>query len=91
MVIRTIGAKGQITIPIEIRRKLGLYPGHKLNFRETEHGVVVESAESAVYRLAGMLSEYTRDRPTVTIEEMKEAAAAVWARESINANYENHR
>jgi AbrB family looped-hinge helix DNA binding protein len=28
----TVSLKGQVTIPIELREKLGLYPGQKLDF-----------------------------------------------------------
>ena len=31
----TITAKGQITIPVEIRKRLGLVPGQKLEFDES--------------------------------------------------------
>ena len=91
MLVRTIGAKGQVTIPIEIRINLGLQPGDKVIFGDTGNGVVIKRADGTVRRMAGMLNEYARDLPTVAIEDMKEAAAAGWARESINANHENHR
>ena len=81
MVIRTIGAKGQITIPIEFRRKLGPEPGDKVTFREQDGQFILEPAGSAVLRSAGMLRHLAAGRPTVTIEQMKEAIAAGWANE----------
>jgi antitoxin PrlF len=34
----TITSKGQITIPIEVRKKLGLKAGTRIDFFETEDG-----------------------------------------------------
>ena len=76
-----ITAKGQITIPVDVRRKLGLAPGDKVTFREQDGQFILEPAGSAVLRSAGMLRDLAVGRPTVTIEQMKEAIAAGWANE----------
>ena len=34
----TVTSKGQITVPVEVRRKLGLTPGVKVDFWETATG-----------------------------------------------------
>lgn len=41
-----ITSKGQITIPLEVRKKLGLRPGDKIVFEEIgdEHGMTVRPA-----------------------------------------------
>jgi AbrB family looped-hinge helix DNA binding protein len=78
-----VTSKGQVTIPIEIRRELGLETGDKVSFRKSEQGIVIESAGSAVRRSAGMLSRYAVGRKPPNIAEMKEAAAAGWANEPI--------
>lgn len=80
----TMTSKGQVTIPIEIRRELGLETGDKVSFRKSDQGVVIESARSAVRRSAGMLSKYAKNGPPPTIEELKEAAAAGWANEPLD-------
>ena len=77
----TMTSKGQVTIPVEIRKELGLEAGDKVSFRKSDQGVVIESARSAVRRSAGMLSRFAANRPPATIAEMKEAAAAGWANE----------
>jgi AbrB family looped-hinge helix DNA binding protein len=74
-------SKGQVTIPVEIRKELGLQPGDRVSFRKGDAGFVIEPATSVVRRSAGMLSSYARNRPPATIAEMKEAAAAGWANE----------
>lgn len=78
-------SKGQVTIPVEIRKELGLESGDKVSFRRSDQGIVIESARTAVRRSAGMLSRYAANRPPATIEEMKEAAAAGWAGEPFDA------
>lgn len=40
--------KGQVTIPSEIRRKLGLKKGDYVSFVETEAGVVIKPAQVIV-------------------------------------------
>ena len=37
--VRTLTSKGQVTIPVEVRRRLGLRPHDKVAFRITETGV----------------------------------------------------
>jgi antitoxin PrlF len=39
--VAKITSKGQITIPAETRRALGVKPGDKLAFQSTPHGIVV--------------------------------------------------
>ena len=41
MNISKISTNGQITVPIEIRKKLRLLPGHKVLFRVDENGTVI--------------------------------------------------
>ncbi len=43
-VVRVQG-KGQVTIPLEIRRKLGLKKGDLVTFTETEQGIMIRPAE----------------------------------------------
>jgi AbrB family looped-hinge helix DNA binding protein len=37
----TVTEKGTITIPVEVRRKLGLSKGSEVDFVETEQGVLI--------------------------------------------------
>jgi len=76
-------SKGQVTIPVDIRERYGFIPGERVIFREVDGFVIIEPATAPARRLRGMLSHLAKGRPPVTIEEMKEAAAAGWAREPI--------
>ena len=47
MNLAKISANGQITVPIEIRRQLGLQSGDKILFLQKENGEIVVSNASA--------------------------------------------
>lgn len=70
----TVTSKGQITIPKEVRERLGLKVGDKLVFRFDRKGRLVVEPESAdrLGGVPGLLHHLAGDRP-VTVEEMDEA------------------
>jgi len=69
--IATVTAKGQVTLPVEARRRLGITPGTKLEFLVTEDGrLEVIPRSGSVRRLKGMLPR--PERP-LSIEEMQRA------------------
>ena len=74
----TLTSKGQITIPIEIRRKLRLKDGDKIDFFETEEGMyAMRPKTGSVMELKGILKRmgYVLPGPPPTIREMDEAIA----------------
>ena len=48
MNLAKISANGQITVPVEIRRRLGLKSGDKMLFLQKQNGEIVVSNASAV-------------------------------------------
>jgi len=65
MNISKISTNGQITVPIEIRKKLRLLPGHKVLFRVDENGTVtIDNASIEIRQHAakgvsfGVLNKY---------------------------------
>lgn len=70
-----ITRKGQVTIPAEIRRSLGLKEGDRVNFVQENGRITIEPLGSVVERTAGVFAKYRRPGPPPTIEEMKEAFA----------------
>ena len=70
----TLTSKGQVTIPKEVRERLGLKEGDRLVFRFDEQGnlLVRPEARSPLGRLPGLLHHLAGERP-VTVEEMNEA------------------
>lgn len=69
----TVTSKGQITIPAEVRRELGLHAGSRVDFIWVEPGVFEFRVKTgSIQDLKGMFGP--RDR-IVTLEEMDEAIA----------------
>jgi antitoxin PrlF len=69
-----LSSKGQITIPIEVRRALRLETGARVQFIPTGDGAFeIRAKSSSVAALKGSVS---RTGPAVTVEEMNEAIAA---------------
>jgi AbrB family looped-hinge helix DNA binding protein len=66
----TLTAKGQTTIPKEIRERLGLEAGDKLTFTTLSDGTVVMRAKTR--RLLDLAGSLTRaDQPAVGVDKMK--------------------
>jgi AbrB family looped-hinge helix DNA binding protein len=73
--------KGQVTVPAEVRKLLGLEPGGKLQFRTTEEGKVeIVAKKRGIAHLKGIFA-----RPSEPIDIDAEIAAEVWER-----NYPPH-
>jgi antitoxin PrlF len=67
----TLTTKGQITIPKEVRERLGVVAGDRLDFVEQERGVYkVVAATRDVRQLKGMVPKPAKP---VSVEEMKAA------------------
>jgi len=68
-----ITVKGQATIPKSIREHLGLNPGDRVKFFIHPDGSVVLLPKLRVSALKGIIK--SRNRRTVTIDQMTKAAA----------------
>lgn len=64
-------SKGQITIPVEVRRKLRLRAGTKVDFVENKTGEIVLRPKTGDIRKLRGIVEY--DGPPLSIEEIDEA------------------
>ncbi len=79
--VTVVTRKGQVTLPVEIRRRLGLKEGDKVAFVEDEQGIQVVRPESVVARTAGMLKS---DLPVVSADEERQAVEQVIADEVVS-------
>jgi len=61
--ITTVTRKGQVTIPIEIRRSLGLAAGERLAVEQQGEQVVLRRSTSVAERTAGLLVAYRKRQP----------------------------
>jgi AbrB family looped-hinge helix DNA binding protein len=66
-----IQAKGQVTIPTKIRKKLNLRQGDLVSFVETENGVLIKPAEVVFTEALEELSEALQ-ASGVSLEELIE-------------------
>jgi len=74
----TLTTKGQITIPKEVRERLGVDAGDRLEFVEQERGVYkVVAATRDVRHLKGMIPKPSKP---VSVEEMRVAIRKAAAR-----------
>ena len=68
----SVTSKGQVTIPVEVRRALGIQPHDRIEFQLTDDGsAIVRKAESVVQRLFGAVPY---DGPPLDVEKMIEEA-----------------
>ena len=67
----TMTSNGQITIPIQVRKALGLRPGVRIDFYEIEDGEFALRAKTgSIKEMEGCLAYVG---PPITIEEMNQA------------------
>lgn len=79
MATAALTSKGQITIPIEVRKELGLKAGDRVAFIKGENGeFILRPKKGSIMDMAGILQ--WKGEP-VTIEEMNETIAKGWAGE----------
>ncbi len=66
----TMSSKGQVTIPREVRERLGLQAGDKIAWSLLSNGTVVVRPKTR--RLADLMGMLTQPgQPGVTVEEMR--------------------
>lgn len=70
--LATVTDKGQVTVPKEIRDRLGIEPGVKLDFQiETDGTLRVRPLKRGAANLFGLLHDAAHS--TTSVEEMNEA------------------
>jgi len=69
----TVTSKGQITIPADVRRRLGLESGDRVEFVEVDGGFAIKPATDDVRVLKGLLR---KPATPVSISQMNAAIRA---------------
>lgn len=83
--ITTVSAKGQVVIPKDVRERLRLEAGDRLDVIERPDGVLLRRATSKSDESFGEITARIRGRvkytgPPVPLDDMKEAIGDMWAR-----------
>jgi len=71
-----VQAKGQVTIPREIRTKLNLKQGDRVVFIETKSGVVIQPAEVVVSNALNQIGKELKSKG-VTLEQLIESGREI--------------
>ncbi len=68
----TVSSKGQITVPIEVRKRLGLVPGTPVEFELKEEGVLLRKGASGSHPVDIVWATLPLGRPVDEIlDEMR--------------------
>ena len=79
MTSATVTSKGQVTIPADVRARLGLRPGSRIAFVATAGGYEIHPQAASIKDLKGAVPRLAQ---SVSIDEMNEAIAASAAADS---------
>ncbi len=71
-----ISAKGQVTIPKDIRKALGLKAGDRVTFVADGDKALLFPVRGDVLSLKGILKPYFKDKKAISVAEMHETAKA---------------
>ena len=63
-----ITPNGRMSLPVDIRKRLGLTEGGSIYLDETEDGVVLRTASQAVTRAQALAKQYTGDNPDASVD-----------------------
>lgn len=68
--------RGQVTIPIEIRERLGLEPGDMIAFIETDQGVLISPQEVIAVKALDKMGALLKENG-ITLEELIESGREI--------------
>jgi AbrB family looped-hinge helix DNA binding protein len=70
--IYTLQENGQVTLPIEWRKRYGLKKGDVITFQETEDGLLISPREAQIMKLLDEIGEALKQKG-ISLEEMIES------------------
>ncbi len=74
----TIMPNGRMSLPADIRRRLGLSGGGEVVLEEAEDGVILRTLEQTVARAQAIARRYTADDPDSSVDSFLAARRAEW-------------
>lgn len=68
----TIGSKGQVVIPTQIREEIGLYPGERVEFDQEEDKIIIKKSKSdSIKMYSNIKNMMEKQGKKFTIEDYK--------------------
>lgn len=64
----TIAPNGRMSLPADIRKRLGLMNGGSVYLDETDDGLVLRTAAQAVAQAQALAKRYTGDNPKASVD-----------------------
>jgi len=77
--LATVQKRGQVTIPIELRRRFGIEEGGIVAFIETEEGILISPREVLAMDALDRIGKVLKERG-ITLEELIESGREVRGR-----------
>jgi antitoxin PrlF len=74
--LAVVQKRGQVTIPIELRRKMGIEEGGVVAFIETEDGVLISPREVLAMEALDRIGEVLREQG-ISLEELIESGREI--------------
>lgn len=75
--------KGQITLPVELRKKYDIEEGDIVYIREGEHGIEITTPGTFASRTAGIFRDYASKLAPLEPDEIREHAARAWTEDAM--------
>lgn len=75
--------KGQITLPIELRKEFDINEGDIVYVRRGERGIEITTPDDYARRTAGIFREYAERLPPLEPQEIREFAAQFWTEDAM--------
>ena len=72
----SLTSKGQVTVPVKIRRSLGLNPGDRVKFVEQKGKYFIERDNDDISSIFGMF----KAKKSASLEQMETVISAGWRR-----------
>jgi AbrB family looped-hinge helix DNA binding protein len=74
----SIAANGRLSLPADIRKRLGVSNGGELLLEETESGVILRTAQQAAAHAQALTREYTKGLQKVTVADFLAQRRGEW-------------
>ena len=68
--------RGQVTLPVEIRRKYNIREGDLIGFRETKEGILIDLRATEIIKALDKIGEMLREKGE-TLESMMESGEQI--------------